>query len=87
MAYHVKKMGWLKVTDFNRYVTATPIFELPTMTMQEVRELRESAFHRFYLRPTYILRMFSKGGTYGFSATKTALAHLLRATKSKLRRL
>lgn len=87
MAEHVKKMGWLRVTDFNRYDTATPIFELPTMTMQEVREIRENAFHRFYLRPTYILRMFSKGGTYGFSATKTALAHLLRATKSKLRRL
>ncbi|MBT8171836.1 B12-binding domain-containing radical SAM protein, partial [Candidatus Bathyarchaeota archaeon] len=87
MADHVKKMGWLRVKDFNRYDTATPIFELPTMTMKEVREIRENAFHRFYLRPTYILRMFSKGGTYGFSATKTALAHLLRATKSKLRRL
>jgi hypothetical protein len=52
--------------------------------MQEVREIREQAFHRFYLRPRYVLRMFAKGGTYGFSATKTALAHLLRATKSKL---
>jgi hypothetical protein len=54
------------------------------MSMQEVREIREQAFHRFYLRPSYVLRMFAKGGTYGFSATKTALAHLLRATKSKL---
>jgi len=84
MADYVKKMGWIKVTDFDKYDTATPIFELPTMSMQEVREIREQAFHRFYLRPRYILRMFAKGGTYGFSATKTALAHLLRATKSKL---
>jgi anaerobic magnesium-protoporphyrin IX monomethyl ester cyclase len=84
MADYVKKMGWVKVTDFDRYDTATPIFELPTMSMKEVKKFREEAFHRFYLRPRYILRMFAKGGTYGFSATKTALAHLLRATKSKL---
>ena len=84
MADYVKKMGWVKVTDFNKYDTATPIFELPTLSMKEVREIREKAFHRFYIRPTYILRMFAKGGTYGFSATKTALAHLLRAIKSKL---
>jgi anaerobic magnesium-protoporphyrin IX monomethyl ester cyclase len=84
MADYVKKMGWLRVTDFDKYDTATPIFELPTLSMQEVREIREQAFHRFYLRPRYVLRMFSKGGTYGFSATRTALAHLLRAAKSKL---
>ncbi len=84
MADYVKKMGWVKVTDFNKYDTATPIFELPTMSMQEVKKIREEAFHSFYLRPRYVLRMFAKGGTYGFSATKTALAHLLRATKSKL---
>ena len=83
MADYVKKMGWLRVTDFDKYDTATPIFELPTLSMQELREIREKAFHKFYLRPTYIIRMFAKGGTYGFSATRTALAHLLRATKSK----
>jgi anaerobic magnesium-protoporphyrin IX monomethyl ester cyclase len=86
MADYVKKMGWIKVTDFDKYDTATPIFELPTLSMKEVREIREQAFHRFYLRPRYVLRMFAKGGTYGFSATKTAFAHLLRATKSKLHR-
>jgi anaerobic magnesium-protoporphyrin IX monomethyl ester cyclase len=80
----VKEQGWLKVTDFNKYDTATPIFETPTLSMQELREIREQAFHRFYLRPIYILRMFSKGGVYGFSASRTALAHLRRAIKSKL---
>ena len=84
MADNVKKMGWLRVTDFDKYDTATPIFELPTLSMQELREIREKAFHKFYLRPTYIIRMFAKGGTYGFSATRTALAHLLRAVKSKV---
>ena len=85
MAEQVKKNGWLRVTDFNKYDTATPIFELPDLTMDEVREIREKAFHKFYIRPTYILRMFSKGGTYGYSATKTALAHLIRAIKAKFR--
>ena len=80
----VKEQGWLKVTDFDKYDTATPIFETPTISMRELREIREQAFHRFYLRPIYILRMFSKGGVYGFSASRTALAHLRRAIKSKL---
>jgi anaerobic magnesium-protoporphyrin IX monomethyl ester cyclase len=84
MADYVKKMGWLKVTDFDKYDTATPIFELPTLSMQELREIREQALQKFYLRPTYVLRMFSKGGMYGFSSTRTAFAHLLRAIKSKL---
>ena len=79
----VKENGWLKITDFDKYDTATPIFELPTLSMQELREIREQAFQRFYLRPTYVLHMFAKGGTYGFSATRTAFAHLLRAVKSK----
>jgi len=86
MADYVKKMGWVKVTDFDKYDTATPIFELPTLSMQELREIREQAFHRFYLRPSYVLRMFSKGGMYGFSATRTAFAHLLRAIKYKFKR-
>jgi anaerobic magnesium-protoporphyrin IX monomethyl ester cyclase len=85
MADYVKKMGWLRVTDFDKYDTATPIFEIPTMSMEELRELREQAFHRFYLRPRYVLRMFSKGGMYGLSATRTAFAHLLRAAKFKLK--
>jgi anaerobic magnesium-protoporphyrin IX monomethyl ester cyclase len=83
MADKVIKNGWLRVTDFDKYDTATPIFELPTLTMDELRKIREKAFHSFYLRPTYILRMFSKGGTYGYSATKTALSHLIRAIKAK----
>ena len=80
----VKEKGLLKVTDFNKYDTATPTFETPEFTMEELREIREQAFHRFYIRPSYVLHMFSKGGMYGFSSTKTALAHFLRAVKSKL---
>lgn len=79
----VKENGWLKITDFNKYDTATPIFEIPTLSMKELGEIREQAFQRFYLRPTYVLQMFAKGGVYGFSATRTAFAHLLRAVKSK----
>jgi len=80
----VKEKGWLKTNDFDKYDTATPVFETPTLTMHELREIREQAFQRFYLRPTHILHIFSKGGLYGFSLTRIALAHFLRAIKSKL---
>ena len=80
----VQKNGWLKVTDFDQYDTAAPIFETPWLSMEELREIREKAFRSFYLRPTYILRMFAKGGMSGFSATRTAFSYLLRPAKSKL---
>ncbi len=82
---YVKKMGWLKIEDFDRYDTATPTFETPTMKMTELREIREKAFQRFYIHPSYVLRMLGKGGVYGYSATRTALAHFRRAVKSKLK--
>ena len=82
---YAKEKGWLKIEDFDKYDTATPIFETPTLSMRELREIRERAFQRFYLRPTYVLRMFSKGGMYGYSATRTSFAHLRRAIKSKLK--
>ena len=81
---YVKKMGWIKITDFNKYDTATPIFETPTMSMKELRELHDEAHRRFYLRPAYIIRAFSKGGVYGYSTTKTALAWLKRTVADKL---
>jgi len=80
----VKEKGWLKSNDFDKYDTATPVFETPTLTMQELREIREQAFQRFYLRPAHIIHIFARGGLYGFSLTRTALAHFLRAIKSKL---
>ena len=81
----VKKNGWLRVTDFDQYDTATPIFETPWLSMKELKEIREEAFHHFYLRPTYILRTFSKGWMYGLSTTITAFKHLFAVAKSKLK--
>jgi len=80
----VKENGWLKITDFDKYDTATPIFETPTLSMKELREIREQAFQRFYLRPTYVIRMFAKGGVYGSTTKRLVFAHFLRAIKSKL---
>jgi anaerobic magnesium-protoporphyrin IX monomethyl ester cyclase len=81
----VKENGWLRVTDFDKYDTVSPIFETPWLSMKELKEIREKAFHHFYLRPTYILRMFKKGWMYGFAAIKTALAHLLMMTRAKFK--
>ena len=81
---YVTKMGWLKIYDFDRYDTATPTFESPTMSMEELREIHDKAHQSFYLRPTYVIRAFSKGGVYGYSTTRTALAWLRRSIVSKL---
>jgi radical SAM superfamily enzyme YgiQ (UPF0313 family) len=82
---YVKEKGWLKITDFNKYDTATPTFETPTMKMRELRKIREEALQSFYVHPGYVIRMFRKGGVYGYSATKTALAHVRRKVRGKLR--
>jgi len=82
----VKKEGWLKITDFDKYDITTPIFETPWLSMKELKEIREKAFQHFYLRPTYILRMYAKGGSYAISATRTAFTYLLIAIRSKLQR-
>lgn len=82
---YVKEKGWLKIEDFNKYDTATPTFETPMMKMKELKKIREEALQRFYVHPRYVLRMFGKGGVYGYSATKTALAHFRRRLKSKIR--
>lgn len=78
---YVKKNGWLKITDFDRYDTATPVFEPSMLSMKKLAEIREKAYRRFYLRPSYVLGMIGKGGIYGISAAKTSFAHLLRALK------
>ncbi|MEJ2125915.1 MAG: radical SAM protein [Candidatus Bathyarchaeota archaeon] len=81
---YVKKMGWLRIHNFDRYDTATPIFESSSMTMQEIREIHDKIHQDFYIRPTYILRAFRKGGVYGYSTTRTALAWLRRLIASKI---
>jgi radical SAM superfamily enzyme YgiQ (UPF0313 family) len=78
----VKENGWLRVTDFDKYDTTVPIFETPWLSMKELREIREQAFHHFYLRPTYFLTNLRKGR---FSSLLTVLVHLVGALKLKLR--
>jgi len=84
MYEQVRDNGSLKITDFDKYDTATPTFEIPTLSMTELREIREKAFQRFYLRPSYIINVLLKGGVYGSASTRLVLAHLRRAIKSKL---
>ena len=80
----VQENGWLRITDFDKYDCKTPIFETPTLSMEELAELLEKAFQSYYLRPTFILRMFVKRGRYGFTVSRIALSYLLKAIKSRL---
>jgi anaerobic magnesium-protoporphyrin IX monomethyl ester cyclase len=82
----VKKKGWLRITDFDKYDTVTPTFETPTLSMKELMKIREQIPRSFYLRPSYILRMFRKGSIQGLSATKKAFLYLVIAFRSKLQR-
>jgi radical SAM superfamily enzyme YgiQ (UPF0313 family) len=84
MYEQVKKNGWLKVTDFNKYDTAAPTFETPWLTMEQLAKIRYKAYQDFYLRLGYVLKMMRRGGTYGISAVKTSAAYALRAMHIKL---
>ncbi|MGA2386532.1 MAG: radical SAM protein, partial [Candidatus Bathyarchaeia archaeon] len=84
MYEQVKKNGWLRVTDFDKYDTAGPTFETPWLTMEKLSEIRYKAYQQFYLRPGYVLHMMRRGGTYGKSAVKTSGAYLLRALHIRL---
>jgi radical SAM superfamily enzyme YgiQ (UPF0313 family) len=84
MYEQVKKNGWLRVTDFDKYDTAGPTFETPWLSMKKLADIRYRAYQEFYLRPRYVLKMMSRGGTYGISAVKTSAAYALRAMHIKL---
>jgi radical SAM superfamily enzyme YgiQ (UPF0313 family) len=84
MYEEVKKNGWLRVTDFDKYDTAGPTFETPSLSMEALAKLRYKAYQDFYLRPSYVFRMMRKGGTYGRAAVKTSGAYFLRYFHIKL---
>jgi radical SAM superfamily enzyme YgiQ (UPF0313 family) len=80
----VVENGWLRVTDFDKYDTATPTFETPELSMERLREIKYKAHQKFYLRPSYVFKMIRRGGTYGRSGLKTSAAYALRAMHIKL---
>jgi hypothetical protein len=74
--------GWLKITDFDKYDTATPTFETPWISMRKLWEIRQQAFHHFYLRPAYFL---DRRRAFRFSTALIVLTHLYGTVKLKLR--
>jgi anaerobic magnesium-protoporphyrin IX monomethyl ester cyclase len=84
MYEEVIKNSWLRVTDFNKYDTATPTFETPYLSMERIREIKYKAHQKFYLRPSYVFKMMRRGGTYGRSGLKTSAAYALRAMHIRL---
>jgi anaerobic magnesium-protoporphyrin IX monomethyl ester cyclase len=78
----VLEKGWLRVTNFDRYDTTTPIFETPWLSMKELGKLREGAFHHFYLRRAYF---FDKRRRFKLSTALAVAMHLIANIKLKLR--
>ena len=83
MYEQVKKNGWLRITDFDKYDTAGPTFETPQLSMEKLAQLRAKAYQEFYLRPSYVIKEMRRGGVYGMAAVKTSGAYLLRALHLK----
>ena len=79
----VIEKGWLRVTDFDKYDTTTPIFETPWLSMKELGSLREAAFHHFYLRLGYFTRNYRKRKFWSISTALTILVHLKGWAKLK----
>jgi anaerobic magnesium-protoporphyrin IX monomethyl ester cyclase len=84
MYEQVKKEGWLRVTDFDKYDTAGPTFETPWLTMEKLVQIRYKAYQQFYLRPSYVVKMIRRGGVYGKSGLKTSASYALRALHIRL---
>jgi len=84
MYEQVKKEGWLRVTDFDKYDTAGPTFETPWLSMEKLVEIRYKAYQQFYLRPSYVLKMIRRGGIYGKSGLKTSASYALRGLHIRL---
>jgi anaerobic magnesium-protoporphyrin IX monomethyl ester cyclase len=80
---HVIENGWLRVTDFDLYDATTPIFLTPTLSLKDLAELYDKAFQSFYMRPSYVFRMWRKGIAQGYGATKKYFFYLKKAIKSK----
>jgi radical SAM superfamily enzyme YgiQ (UPF0313 family) len=84
MYNQVIEKNWLKITDFDKYDTATPIFETPWLPMKQLKEIRLQAFNHFYLRPTYFL---NKKRIFKLSTALTVGINLIGYIKSKIRTL
>jgi hypothetical protein len=68
----VKENGWLRVTDFDKYDTATPIFETPTLSMKELRKLR-TGFSKFLSPPNLYSPHVPQGTRVRFFSNKNSL--------------
>lgn len=81
----VKEKGWLRITDFDKYDTTSPVFGTPWLSMNELGKLREAAFHHFYLRPGFFIHNFRKRKFWTLATALTILAHIKGYLKLKLR--
>jgi radical SAM superfamily enzyme YgiQ (UPF0313 family) len=79
----VMKNGWVRNTNFDDYDATQPIFETPTMSLQDLQALYDYAFKSFYTRPSYVLRMWRKGFSSGYAATMRYIYYKRKKTTIK----
>ncbi|MCL1965651.1 MAG: cobalamin-dependent protein [Candidatus Bathyarchaeota archaeon] len=79
----VMKNGWIRNTNFDDYDATQPIFETPQLSLHDLQELYDYAFKSFYTRPGYVLRMWRKGFSSGYAATKRYICFKRKKTSIK----
>ncbi len=52
----------IKVKDWSKYTLISPILETVDCSLDELRKLQATAFKKFYLRPSYLLRQVMMDG-------------------------
>lgn len=83
MAESVTKNGWLRVTDFDKYDTANPIFETPQLSMKDLKRIHDGVYYHFYLRRAWY---FDKSRRFKLATAMVVGYNLYAMTRLKLRR-
>ncbi|MBN1766360.1 MAG: cobalamin-dependent protein [Sedimentisphaerales bacterium] len=52
--------GYLTTLDWDEYDFANPVMELPTVSMDEIKEFYGKVYRKFFLRPAYLARRVAR---------------------------
>jgi anaerobic magnesium-protoporphyrin IX monomethyl ester cyclase len=80
----IQKNGWKISSDWSEFDTATPVFENPNITKEQILAMRKKFVDDFY-SPAYIVRQYGKGNYYNRLLARIALSHIIWRVKLALR--
>ena len=81
----IEKKGWKMSSDWSLYDLATPVFESPDLTSEEITKIRKEFCNSFY-SPLYVFRQLLRKNSYSRIMARAALNHLLWRARSAVTR-